>query len=99
MKQKKIYDEASNLINLREEDDANLDKAEAILVKLVKKDSECDWAYGLLAQIYYWRGEVAEADERADIYEKGVEYGEKGMKVNPDSLESNFWLAVNYGLQ
>lgn len=99
MKNPKIYDEALNLIKLREEKTSNLKDAENLLLKLLKKDPNCDWAYGLLSQIYYWRGEVSgPKDDRREIYQQGVEYGEKGVAVNEDSLESNFWLAVNYGL-
>jgi tetratricopeptide (TPR) repeat protein len=98
MKNKKIYDEATKLINLREEKSSNLDKAEATLKKLIDKDPECDWAFGLLSQIYYWRGETAESEDRIDIYKQGMEYGKRGVEIEPDSLESNFWLAVNYGL-
>jgi len=98
MKNQKIHDEALNLIKLREEKTSNLKDAEALLVKLVKKDPSCDWAFGLLAQICYWRGEVAgPKDDKRGIYEQGIEYGEKGIEANEDSLESNFWLAVNYG--
>jgi tetratricopeptide (TPR) repeat protein len=98
MKNKKAYEEAANLINLREEKKSNLKQAEDLLVKLVKKDPAVDWAYGLLAQICYWRGEVADPEERLEIYQQGVKYGQEGVAVNEDSLESNFWLAVNYGL-
>ncbi|MEW6732826.1 MAG: TRAP transporter TatT component family protein, partial [Acidobacteriota bacterium] len=98
MKHKKIYTETTGLIKLREEKKIHLDDAEATLTKLIKKDPECDWAYGLLAQIYYWRGEVAESKDRIKFYQRGVEYGEQGVAVNSENLESNFWLAVDYGL-
>lgn len=98
MKHKKVYDDVLKLIDLREEKKANLKQAEDQLVKLIDKDKEADRAYGLLAQIYYWRGEVADPDDRLEIYEKGVKYGQDGVAVNEESLESNFWLAVNYGL-
>lgn len=98
MKHKKIHDEALSLINLREQKPQNLTEAEGILNKLIKKDPECDWAYGLLSQLYYWRGEVATSKDLLGIYEKGIEYGKSGIEANEDSLESNFWLAVNYGL-
>lgn len=97
MKNQKIYDEALNLIKLREKKASNLKEAESILLKHLKKEPDCDWAYGLLSQICYWRGEVSSSD-LLETYEKGVEYGEKGVEANEDSLESNFWLSVNYGL-
>ncbi|MBI4850778.1 MAG: hypothetical protein HY819_03020 [Acidobacteria bacterium] len=98
MKNQKTHDEALKLINLREEKASNLKESETILLKLLTKNPDCDWAYGLLSQICYWQGEDPKAIDRLEIYEKGVEYGEKGVEVNEDSLESNFWLAVNYGL-
>lgn len=98
MKHKKIFEEARTLINLREEKKTNLDKAESALKKLLDKDPECDLACGLLAEICYWRGEEADEADRKDLYEAGVDYGKQGIEANPDSLESNFWLAVCYGL-
>lgn len=98
MKNQKTYDEAINLIKLREVKSSNLKDAEAVLNKLVKKDESCAWAYGLLSQICYWRGEVADPSDRLEIYEQGVEYAKTGLDVDEDNLESNFWLAVNYGL-
>lgn len=97
MKHKTIFSKARKLINERELDTANLDTAHDALVELVEKDPECDWAYGLLSEIYYWSGEYADAEDKMDYFEQGVDYGELGVKANEKSLEANFWLAVNYG--
>lgn len=97
MKNEDIFQKARKLINERELDEANLDTAHDLLYDLVEEDPNCDWAFGLLSEIYYWSGEYADAGDKLFNFEYGVNYGEKGIAVNEDSLESNFWLAVNYG--
>ena len=98
MKHKKIFDRARKLINERELDGANLETARDELIELVEENAECDWAYGLLAEINYWLGEYAvDADDKLFFFDEGVQCGEEGVAINKDSLESNFWLAVNYG--
>jgi tetratricopeptide (TPR) repeat protein len=97
MKHKTIFSKARKLINERELVATNLDTAHDALVELVEKDPECDWAYGLLSEIYYWSGEYADPEDKMDYFEQGVDYGEMGVKANEKSLEANFWLAVNYG--
>lgn len=98
MKHKKIFDTVRKLIDERELDDANLETARDKLFAIVEKDQECDWAYGLLSEINYWLGEYAEdAEDKLFFFDEGVECGKSGILINEDSLESNFWLAVNYG--
>ncbi len=97
MKHKKTYNLVRKLIDERELDDENMETAHHELVEVIEKDAECDWAYGLLAEIYYWMVEYADAEDKLFYYDKGVEYGEEGVEVNKHSLEANFWLAVNYG--
>jgi tetratricopeptide (TPR) repeat protein len=97
MKHEKTFKEARKLINERELDDANLDTAYDLLEAVIEEDSTCDWAYGLISEIYYWTGEYADADDKLFNYEQGVEWGEKGVAATENSLEANFWLAVNYG--
>ncbi|MGI8669972.1 MAG: TRAP transporter TatT component family protein [Aridibacter sp.] len=97
MKHKKTYNLVRKLIDERELDDENMETAHHELVEIIEKDAECDWAYGLLAEIYYWMGEYADAEDKLFYYDKGVEYGEQGIEADEDSPEANFWLAVNYG--
>ena len=97
MKHEDIFKKARKLISERELDEANLDTAYDLLEGVIEKDPTCDWAYGLISEIYYWTGEFADADDKLFNFEQGVEWGEKGVEVNEDSLEANFWLAVNYG--
>ena len=98
MKHKKIFDKVRKLIDERELDGENLEAARDELFTLVETDSECDWAYGILAEINYWFGEYADdAEDKIAFFNEGVECGKTGVEINEDSLESNFWLAVNYG--
>ncbi len=98
MKHKKIFEQVRKLIDERELDDDNLETARDELFTLVEEDSECDWAYGLLSEINYWFGEyAADAADKIAFFNEGVECGKTGTEINEDSLESNFWLAVNSG--
>jgi tetratricopeptide (TPR) repeat protein len=97
MKHKAVFTKVRAFINERELADDNLDRAEDALATLLEKDNKCDWAYGLLSEIYYWRGETAPAKEKLGLYQQGVEYGEEAVSLNEDALEGNFWLGVNYG--
>lgn len=97
MKHEKVFKEARKLIDERELDDANLDTAYDLLEAVIEEDASCGWAYGLISEIYYWTGEFADADDKLFNFEQGVEWGEKGVKADENSLEANFWLAVNYG--
>lgn len=97
MKHEDIFKKARKLINEREVDEANLDTAFDLLEELTEKDPACGWAFGLISEIYYWTGEVSEPDDKLFNFEQGVNYGKKGVAADEDSLEANFWLAVNYG--
>lgn len=88
--------DARNLINERELDQKNLDRAEKLLEQALSDDPQCARAYGLLSEIEYWRGEITSRG-LLEIYERGVEYGKKGCELDPQNIESQFWLAVNYG--
>lgn len=98
MKHKQIFDKVRKLIDERELDEENLETARDELFALVEADSECDWAYGLLSEINYWMGEyTGDADDKIAFFDEGVQCGETGVEINENSLEANFWLAVNYG--
>jgi tetratricopeptide (TPR) repeat protein len=98
MKHEKIFQKVRKLIDERELDEWNLETARDELFGLVEKDSECAWAYGLLSEINYWLGEYAEdAEDKLAFFDEGVECGKSAVGIDEDSLEGNFWLAVNYG--
>ena len=97
MKHKETFDLVRKLIDERELDAENLDTVYGELTELIEADPECAWAYGLLSEIYFWFGETADAENKLFCYEEGVKFGEKGIAADINSLESNVWLAVNYG--
>jgi len=97
MKHKKIFNLVRKLIDERELDDENLDTANSELLDLLEDDPECDWAYGLLSEIYYWTGEYADPEDKLFYFDEGVKCGKQGVEADEDSLEASFWLAVNYG--
>lgn len=89
--------EALRFIEHRELSSDSLDLAEQIFRQLTTgSPAAAGRAFGGLSEICYWRGE--EAAEKMPIYQRGVEYGEKGVSIHPESIESHFWLATNYGL-
>ncbi len=98
MEHEEIFQKVRKLIDEREIADENLETARDELFELVEADSECDWAYGLLSEINYWFGEYAtDAEDKIAFFNEGIECGKTGIEINEDSLESNFWLAVNSG--
>ncbi|MEZ5308836.1 MAG: hypothetical protein R2684_16950 [Pyrinomonadaceae bacterium] len=97
MKHKEIYASVRRLIDERELDDENLDVASDDLSELIEEDPECGWAYGLLSEIYYWTGETADPEDKMFYFGEGVKWGEEGVEAEPESLEANFWLSVNWG--
>lgn len=97
MKHEKTFKKVRKLIDERELDEDNMETAHEELVELTEEDETCGWAYGLLAEIYYWMGETADAEDKLFYYGEGVKWGEQGVEAEADSLEANFWLAVNWG--
>ncbi|MBU44158.1 MAG: hypothetical protein CMN76_13125 [Spirochaetaceae bacterium] len=93
-------EKAKSLIKERELDPENLDRAESLLIELLEglgsAPGESAVISGLLSQVQYWKGEVADSG-LLEIYEKGVDYGKKGCELDASCIEAQFWLAVNYG--
>lgn len=97
MKHEELHKRVRIMIDERELDDENLDVAVDELEGLIEQDPECGWAYGLLSEVYYWTGEYSDPGDKLFYFNEGVQYGEQGVQVDPDSLEANFWLAANWG--
>ncbi len=91
------YLEARRLVTERELDSENLPNAYKILHGIIAKSPTPD-AYGLLSEIKYIEGEWMNSSDKVKTFSEGVEYGKKGIELNPNHLESHFWLSVNYGL-
>lgn len=89
--------EARRLVNERELAADNMSKAESMLLDIIAKTPNPD-AYGLLCEMMYLEGEIAPSSKKEAIYERGAEFGKKGIELSPDHLESNFWLSVVYGM-
>lgn len=97
MKHENTYKSVRKLIDERELDDENLDAVYSELTELVEEDPNCAWAFGLLSEIYYWFGEAADPGDKLFCFGEGVKFGEQGVEIDENSLESSFWLAANYG--
>jgi tetratricopeptide (TPR) repeat protein len=89
--------EIRTLINEREQNAENLIRAENELSELLQFENFA-WAYGLFAEIHYLKAEVSDKSEKANLYEKGIEFGKKGIALDPKNIESQFWTGVCYGL-
>ena len=90
-------DLANKLIKERELVSGNLEEAERILLDFVETNPIAR-GYGLLSEIQYWKGEIAPKEAKVSIYETGIEFGRRGVALDRDNIESNFWLGVSYGL-
>jgi tetratricopeptide (TPR) repeat protein len=75
----------------------NLKQAEEILIQFNEKN-HIAISYGLLAEIQYWKGEIAEKESKLEIYKNGMEYGKIGISIDPNNIESQFWTGVCMGL-
>jgi len=91
------YATARQWIEDRELSEDHLTKAEDLLLRIVETDKSQAKAWGMLCEVLYWKGEVA-TEKKLEIYQKGVEYGEKGTLADPQNIEATFWLSVCYGL-
>jgi len=57
--------------------------------------AECYWKASRSA---WWLGEHAEERaERLDYFQKGMNFAQKAIALNPDSVEAHFWLGGNEG--
>ena len=64
--------------------------------KIAALEPENDEVLGKLSRAYYWAGlNTTLKRERSESYHKGVEAGQKALKINPGNLEANYWTAVN----
>lgn len=91
------YQLARKLVDERELDSENFSKAYSLLFKLSEKNPTPQ-VFGLLCEMKYIEGEWMKAKDRVKVHSEGVEYGKKGIALDSESLESHFWLSVNYGL-
>jgi len=85
-------------IEKREVDPVGLDQ---VLNQLLTQESssplsayECD----LISQIYYWKGEVSSSTDKLTNYQRGVDFGKQGVKVDSNCCIAHFWLGTNLGL-
>lgn len=58
------------------------------------RDFEAAWK---LARAAYWLGGHVAADERRQLYERGIEAGRLAVSLEPERAEGHFWLAADMG--
>jgi len=55
-------------------------------------------AYWKASRAAWWIGDhTATKKEKLKSFQKGIEYSKKGIALDPNSVESHFWLGANYG--
>ncbi|MDX1960559.1 MAG: hypothetical protein SFU98_18455 [Leptospiraceae bacterium] len=74
-----------------------IDLAEKDFLSLIEKHPNEAKLFGLLSKLYYKKMFVTNTPI-LELHEKGIEYGLKGVALDPENIDSNFWLGVNYGL-
>jgi tetratricopeptide (TPR) repeat protein len=50
-----------------------------------------------LSKTYYWLGAHSATDKQPELFQKGIDWSEKAIKINPKSAGGYFWLGVNNG--
>ena len=54
-------------------------------------------AYWKLAMACNWLGRISPQDQKAKIYQEGVDAGQKAVALAPDSPDAHYWLGLDYG--
>jgi len=86
------------LINQRELQSDALAKAISQLETLHDRfPSQAD-VLSRLAKSYYFIGKFSHAKKlKLDAFKRGRDYAKKGLRINPDHIEANFWYGINLG--
>jgi tetratricopeptide (TPR) repeat protein len=45
----------------------------------------------------WWVGEHSAQNEKAALFQKGIDWAKEAIRLNPDDLNAHFWLGANYG--
>jgi len=91
-------EQAIQLYEMRHLNTENLQKSVEILQNIVNSEPNCLRVHYELSKVYFLLGDGAKTkDEKLRLYNKGLEYGKKAIKINEDSEWSHFWYMVNLG--
>jgi tetratricopeptide (TPR) repeat protein len=82
----------------REKSPENIELAEKEFLELSQSYPDKAKIFGLLSKLYYQKTLITPTSTHLALHEKGIEYGKKGILINPENIDSNFWLGVNYGM-
>lgn len=80
------------------EDKAEAEKAIELYKEVLSLDPRRYEAGWRLSMAYWYRGNHTSGDERAPLYQNGIEAANRAIEIAPDRCEGHFWLGVNYGL-
>lgn len=95
-----MFEEIGKLID-KKEAPGNLDRAVEMLMKLKGEHPSNDIVRGKLAHAHYYLGYLAPegSREREEYFDKGVQYGEQAITLNPRAIYGNYWYAANLGMR
>jgi len=80
---------------------ADLEKARTsirIYEEVLKQDPENLEALWKAARILYWLGDHSPKEEKAAIFEKGIEYAKRGVALDDNCVPCHYWLGINYSV-
>ncbi|OGF55983.1 MAG: hypothetical protein A2452_11005 [Candidatus Firestonebacteria bacterium RIFOXYC2_FULL_39_67] len=93
-----LLDKAERLIETRHLSEINVSTSKDIVLKTLETDSDNLKANWLMSRIYSLLGDKTKTnDEKIKIYNNGVEYGKKAIKIDNKSPDAHFWYMVNIG--
>lgn len=93
-----LVEQAVGLVATRHINIENLKTGFDILLQVVDAEPNNLRAHYELSKIFYLMGDNAETkDEKLKLYNQGIEYGKKALKIDSNSAWSHFWYLVNLG--
>ena len=93
-----LYTKALELFEIRHLDKTNADKAKEIAGEILVKEPENVNAIVLVSRYYLFSGEgLAKDDDKRAVYEKGVEYAKKALKLDDKNADAHFYYAASLG--
>jgi tetratricopeptide (TPR) repeat protein len=86
----KLYRSRSNVAKARE--------AIKIWEQILAGDANNKKALAMLGRALWWVGINSPSEQdKLNIHQKGIDYCKRLLQLDPNSVEGNYWIAVNYG--
>jgi tetratricopeptide (TPR) repeat protein len=93
-----LYARALELFEIRYLDKANAEKAKEIAEEILVKEPENVNVRVLISRYYFFSGEgLAKDDDKRAVYEKGIEWAKKALKLDEKNADAHFYYAASLG--